>query len=355
MDKNFFIISWNHHHIPLKYRELLSLDKNNVKKFIRLALEHSWISEISVLSTCNRIEIHVISHDIDKVMSIIESIYETIIHQEFNWEKNKPEIFANLDAFKHLCLVSSGFDSMAFGENQITAQVKNAQDLLINSQPSAKTLDYFYVNALMCSSKIRSRFSGKIEPSSVSGLIIEKIKTFGKPLNDLSVLILGAGESASLTAKLFKKRGAGQIFIANRNTEKSTYLSKMINGSYISIDEINETLSSCDILVAATHSDKYLIDKKQIEGIMVKRKNNLLFFDISSPRNIDPSIAEINDVFLYDLDSLKINDFHDMSEKKIIINSALDIIEKYFIDKLDISEAEQFEVDYLHLDEAGVV
>ena len=89
----------------------------------------------------------------------------------------------------------------------------------------------------------------------------------------------------------------------------------MINGSYISIDEINETLSSCDILVAATHSDKYLIDKNLVEGVMIKRKENLLLFDISSPRNIDPSIAEIKDVFLYDLDSLKINNFHDFNSR----------------------------------------
>ena len=355
MDKNFFIISWNHHHIPLKYRELLSLDKDNVKKFIRLALEHSSISEISVLSTCNRIEVHAISHDIDKVLGIVKSIYGMIIHQELNWEKYKPKVFANLDAFKHLCLVASGFNSMAFGESQITLQVKSAQNFLLNSQPNAKTLDSFYENALMCSNKIRLRFSSVLEPVSVSGLIIEKIKVIGKSLDDLSVLILGAGESASLTAKLFKKHCAEQIFIANRNTDKSAYLSKKIDGSYIPIDEISDTLLVCDVLVTATHSDKYLIDKNLIEGVMIKRKENLLLFDISSPRNIDPSISEIDDVLLYDLDSLKIDSFYDMHEKKFMINSALDIIEKYFIDNIDISGVEEIEIDYLHLDEVGAV
>ena len=87
MDKNFFIISWNHHNIPLKYRELLFLNKNNVKRFIKLSLQHASILEIAVLSTCNRIEFHVISKDIDESMDVMKTIHEIIIRGKLDWKK----------------------------------------------------------------------------------------------------------------------------------------------------------------------------------------------------------------------------------------------------------------------------
>ena len=352
MDKNFFIISWNHHNIPLKYRELLSLNKNDVKRFIKLSLQHASILEMTVLSTCNRIEFHVISNDIDESMAAMKTNHEIILRRKFDWKKNNPVIFANLDAFKHLCLVSAGFDSKVFGEDQIASQVKNAHGVLIDNQPNARILDYFYKNALICSQKIRSTFFNEADPLSVSWMIMQKIKDMGNDFCDFSILILGAGESATLTAKLFKRHGVGNIYIVNRNVENGMALSKQVSGFFLKMDDMEEILSKCDVIIAATNSNQYLVHKSKIKNIMQIRTERLLLFDISSPRNIDPSIREIENVLLFDLDTLNIDNTYQNKEKQNMIDNAILLIDEYPIALHDVLESNGFEVDLLQLEEA---
>ena len=354
MDKNFFIISWNHHKIPLKFRELLFLNKNDVKRFIKLSLQHASILEIAVLSTCNRIEFHVISKDIDESMDAMKVVHGIIIRRKFDWRKNNPEIFANLDAFKHLCLVSAGFDSKVFGEHQIASQVKNAHGFLIDNQPNARMLDYFYRNALICSRKIRSKLFNEMDSVSVSGLILQKIKHMGNNFSNFSILILGAGESASLTANLFKKHGVGKIYIVNRNVENGMSLSKEVSGFFLKMDDMEKVLSKCDVIVAATNSNEYLLDELQIKNIMQTRRETLFLFDISSPRNIDPSICDIENVFLFDLDTLHIDNAYQSKEKQNMIDNALQLIDQYPIELHDDLESKGFGVDLLQLEEAVV-
>lgn len=354
MDKNFFIISWNHHNIPLKYRELLSLNKNDIKRFIKLSLQHASILEIAVLSTCNRIEFHIISKDIDESMDAMKIIHKIIIRGKFDWKNNNPEIFANLDAFKHLCLVSAGFGSKVFGESQITSQVKNAHRILIDNQPNARMLDYFYKNALICSKKIRYNFFNEMDSVSVSGLIIQKIKDMGNDFHNFSILILGAGESATLTANLFKKHGVSKIYIVNRNVKNGMSLSKDISGVFFKMDDMEEALSECDVIVAATNSNEYLVHKSQIKNIMKTRRETLLLFDISSPRNIDPSTCDIENVFLFDLDTLHIDNAYQSKEKQNMIDNALQLIDRYPIELHDDLESDEPEADLLQLEEAFV-
>ena len=354
MDKKFFIISWNHHHIPLKIRESLSLGRKDVKKFIRSSLQHSSILEITVLSTCNRIEFHVISQSFDEVMDVIKLTHENIMHGRFDWQEHKPEIFVDFDAFKHLCLVCSGFDSMVFGEDQIVSQVKSARKMLIESQSDVGMLDFLYENALLCSRKIRSTFSNEMKSVSVSGLVLEKVKSMGGTLGEHSLLIIGAGMSATLTAKVFKKHGVGEIFIVNRNEKSGMSLSQDVSGSFFKMNDIEKALLNCNVIVAATHSNEYLLHKLQMESVMEKRRDMRLLFDISSPRNIDPSISDIDNVCLYDLDSLKSGNLHEIKGKQVMMNSALQIIDKHFMENLDILGFHAFETEFSKLEEVSV-
>jgi glutamyl-tRNA reductase len=226
--------------------------------------------------------------------------------------------------------------------------------MLIESQSDVGMLDFLYENALLCSRKIRSTFSNEMKSVSVSGLVLEKVKSMGGTLGEHSLLIIGAGTSATLTAKIFKKHGIGEIFIINRNEKSGMSLSQDVSGSFFKMDDIEKALLNCNVIVAATHSNEYLLHKLQMESVMRKRRDMLLLFDISSPRNMDPSISDIDNVFLHDLDSLKSGNLHEIKEKQVMIKSALQIIDQHSMENLDILGFKEFKTEFSKLQEVSV-
>ena len=188
------------------------------------------------------------------------------------------------------------------GESQILVQVKAAQQTLIRSQPNADVLSKLFNDAIHSAETMRNDaplFSG---PTSISELVVKTAEQIFDNLDMRKILLVGAGETARLTAHCFMASGFNKIIIANRSEKRGSDLAESISGDYINMHHINDILFTCDIILTATHAGDYLIKREQIENIMSKRKEKLLLLDISTPRNIDPSIYTIVNVCLYDLD-----------------------------------------------------
>ena len=304
MSQQIIAISWSHYQTPLNFRDKLSLSRNEIKQCIPLILSEDQILELAVLSTCNRIEFYALADSSVEILLSINNLYSNILKRNFPRHQSAPEIYTGVDAVQHICRVAAGMESMVLGESQILTQVQAALQILNRSQPDAYVLNQLFNDALHSAETIRDEtpfFSG---PTSISELAVITAGQIYNNLKDRTVLVLGAGETAKLTACCFKRSGINKIIISNRSEKRGKYLAESISGDYINMHHINDALCECDIIVTATHAGDYLIKRDQIEKIMKKRKNTLLLFDISTPRNMEPAIRNIDNVILYDIDHL---------------------------------------------------
>ena len=304
MSQQIIAISWSHHHTPLNYRDKLALSQKEIQQCIRFTLFEDQVLELAVLSTCNRIEFYALAESSAHVLTIIENLYSDIIKRNILWYQSAPEIYTGMDTVLHLCRVAAGMESMVLGESQILAQVKAAQQTLIRNQPDADALSKLFNDAIHSAETMRNDaplFSG---PTSISELVVKIAEQIFDNLDMRKILLVGAGETARLTAHCFKVSGFNKIIIANRSEKRGSALAESISGDYINMSHINDILFKCDVIVTATHSGNYLIKREQIENIMKEKNNSLLLLDISTPRNMDPCIRNIENVCFYDLDHL---------------------------------------------------
>ena len=148
-------------------------------------------------------------------------------------------------------------------------------------------------------------------------------------IENRKVLLIGAGETAKLTAHHFIVLGVNKIIIANRSEKRGRALAESISADYINVQTINDAIQHCDIIVSAIYAENYLIETSQINNIMQERKDKLLLIDISTPRTIEPSICDINNVCFYDLDNINATSSINRKKKKVELAKAEIIIQKY--------------------------
>ena len=306
MNQQIIVISWSHHQTPLGLRDKLALSKKEIRNCVHISLENEKIKEFWAFSTCNRIEFYALANDPDDVLYVIRDLYAHVLKRDIFWNEFPPEINIGLDAVNHLYRVASGMESMVLGECQILSQMAVTMNSLNKAHPESIVLRKLFLSAIECGEEVHKNTPISSEPASIGELAINVAKKTFRDLQSRTILILGAGAVAKLTAQKLIESRARHIIIANRNEKRGKYLAKSINLDYVNIDQLNHIMHKCDVVIAATHSKNYLIEKEQIEKIMNRRKETFLILDISTPRNVNPSIRNIDNVSLYDLDHLKV-------------------------------------------------
>ena len=304
MNQQIIVISWSHHKIPLSVRDELSISRNEIQECIHLLLDKNQILELAVLSTCNRIEYYALAGNSVYVLTAIKNLYANLLKRNIPWHQAAPEIYVGIEAVQHLCRVAVGMESIILGENQILSQVKRVQHTLLKSQPGAEIINQLFNDTIKCAETIRNDIPISLGPSSISELAVITALKIYDDLKQRKVLIIGSGETADLTARYFIASGVNQVFISNRSEKRGRALAEAISGEFINLHHINDILYDCDVIVTATHARNYLISRDQIDNIMKRKKEKFLLLDLSTPRNIDPSAHDINNVCIYDLDHL---------------------------------------------------
>ena len=168
-----------------------------------------------------------------------------------------------------------------------------------------------------------------IGPTSISELAVITAKKIYNDVQQRKVLLIGAGKTAELTTYYFKESCINNITIANRGEKRGRSLAESIGGNYIDLIHLDNVLYECDIIIVATHSKDYMIARNQIENIMGQNKDKILIIDISTPRNVDPSIHDIKNVFLYDLDHLNAIVYNNRKKNKEVLEKAAMIIQNH--------------------------
>jgi len=299
------VLGLNHNTAPVEVRECLYIPEVSQPDLID-DLKSKGIREAVVLSTCNRTEVYYSCKDCEDALEAIRGTLRKRFGAEVERLDSYIYAFLDEDAYKHLFLVASGLDSMIVGEPQILGQVKDAYRLATSHNATGFLLDKVFHRTFRVAKRIRSETRIGYNPVSISSMAVELSKKIFLDLARKKILVIGAGEMCEIALRHFKKEGLSDILITNRTFQGAHRLADEYGGIPYAFEEIPNLLNTVDMILSSTGSEKPIIDRDVVQTAMKKRKSRPLFFiDIAVPRDIDPLVNNMENVYLYDIDDLK--------------------------------------------------
>ncbi len=295
----------NHTTAPLEVREKLYMAEDAIPQFLQ-ELRAAGVDEAAVLSTCNRTEVYVSGPSLDQVTKAVNQTLAKSFGITPEWLHKYSYALSFEEAYRHLFLVASGLDSMVVGEPQILGQVKDAYRLAAHSKSTGPFFDKIFNRAFTTAKRVRTETRIGYNPVSISSMAVELSRKIFGEFGQKKILVIGAGEMCEIALRQFKKAGVQEVFITNRTFQKAQQLAEEIVGLPHPFEEIPELLLKVDMVLSSTGADKPILDKELIMAVMKKRKHKPLFFiDIAVPRDVEPQVNDIENVYLYDIDDLK--------------------------------------------------
>jgi glutamyl-tRNA reductase len=264
---------------------------------------HGNLSEVVLLSTCNRVEIYGVT---PRLEGDANGLFRQLSGSDFDFS---PYLYFKEDeeAIRHLFSVASGLDSMVLGETEITGQVKHAYLSAQESKLTGKTLNRAFQAALQTAKEIRSKTAIGRGATSVGSVAVELAeRIFDRDLSEKVVMIVGAGKMGEACVRHLAKRGARTVLVSNRSFERAQNLATEFGGRAVHFDEYRQALAMADIVVSSTGSPHIVLHREDVASVLSARHNRPLFLvDIAVPRDIDPAVQQLSNVFLYDIDDLE--------------------------------------------------
>jgi glutamyl-tRNA reductase len=314
----------------VEVREQFSLAKEEIIPFSELLQKETGISNLVVLSTCNRTEIYFSQEKYDFHLAA-KLVYKTL-KQFKGIEKKYWHSFyshADEDAVKHLFEVASGIDSMVIGEDQIIGQIKEAYMFCTEAALTDAVLMRLFQKSFEAGKRVRTETRIKMGTTSVSGAAVQKCISLYNNLSNKRVLMIGAGETGSLVLQNFHKNGNPKITVTNRTEAKARKLAERHNCTFLPFEHMPGHLFLYDIVIVATGSKTPLVTREMVEKSLETRKNEQqIFIDISVPRNIEQNIEELDAVQLFTIDDFNEIIQSNMEKRKDSLETAHEIIEE---------------------------
>lgn len=323
-------IGLNHKTAPVEIREQISFTSQEKEKALEVIDEVEGIKEGVVLATCNRTEIYVVSSHEKQGKDFIPNLLSKFSTLSLEELQEYLYTYLNLEAVSHLYQVASGLDSMVLGEEQILGQVKEAFSLAQEKETTGTVLHHLFTETLKVGKRARSETSINDNAASVSYAAVELAnKIFGN-LNKQSALVIGAGEMSKLTLKSLVDHGVSEVFVANRTYSKAVDLADQFDGQAIEWEKVDDWLHKVDIVISSTGAPHYVIKYEMVAEVLEERRrdNPLFFIDIAVPRDIDPEIHELQDVYAYNIDDLESVVEANLKKREKAINSVNKIIKE---------------------------
>jgi glutamyl-tRNA reductase len=296
----------SHKTASLELREQCALTEGRAAGVVRGLLEFDSITEAAALSTCNRTELYFVAED--PVVAETDVLGQLAHASGIRLTELLGPLYSlhGSEAARHLYEVTAGLDSMIVGEAEIQGQVKRAYELALVENATGPVLNRLFRGALAAGKRVRTETAIGEKGVSIPSVAVELAQ---RNLGDLShrrVLLVGAGETAELTARALAARGVETVFIANRRYNRAIGLAERFGGRAVRIEEMPGQLEQADIVVASTNSPHHLIEHNELEVVMEAREGKpLLMIDLAVPRDIDPGCREVPGVSLYDVDDVQ--------------------------------------------------
>jgi glutamyl-tRNA reductase len=314
---------------PVEIRERLTFDANDLDEALRTLKNKKSILESVILSTCNRTEIYAVVDQIHTGRYYIKEFLSEWFHIEMDEFAPFLFVYEEAEAVEHLFKVTCGLDSMIVGETQILGQVRDSFLQAQRSEATGTIFNQLFKQAVTLAKKAHSKTEIGANAVSVSYAAVELAKKIFGNLNGKHVLILGAGKMGELALKNLQGSGATKVTVINRTFEKAASLAERFSGTAKELRELQCALLEADILISSTGSNDFVISKEMMAGVVNLRKGRPLFMvDIAVPRDIDPEIHELENVFLYDIDDLEGIVEANMAERKKAAEKIMIMIEE---------------------------
>jgi len=298
------VLGLNHKTAPVAIRERLTFGPEVLKTALSGIGSVSGISEAAILSTCNRTEVYcAVDGAGPETIGRWMADFHGLSHDDLI-----PSLYAHegADAVRHLLRVACGLDSMVLGEPQILGQVKAAYQRAIDANTVRKMLSRLFQHSFAVAKQVRTDTAIGHSPVSVAFAAVNLARQIFSDLTSQTALLIGAGETVELAARHLHQQGVGRVVVANRTLERAHLLASQFDGYAIGLSEIATHLAEADIVISSTASPLPVLGKGTVERALKKRKHRPIFMvDIAVPRDIEPEVSELSDVYLYTVDDLE--------------------------------------------------
>jgi glutamyl-tRNA reductase len=303
---NLLLAGVNHQTAGVDLREKLCSLLPEAEVSYPLLLSYPEIREVLFYTTCNRVEVLCVTEAEAEAMSVLAAFFTR--HPEVTPTVLADSLYLHRDqeAVRHLFRVAASLDALVVGEPQILGQVKEAYRQATKHQATGPILNRLLHKTFSVAKRVRTETGLGDHAVSVSYVAVALGKKIFGDLKGKNVLLLGAGEMAEMALEHLQSQGAGGIVIANRTLERGLRLAERFGGEAVALEELESQLLTADVLLSSTGSESYLLTREQVKAVMRRRKQRPLYMiDIGVPRDLDPGINDLDNVYLYNIDDLK--------------------------------------------------
>jgi glutamyl-tRNA reductase len=299
------VIGLNHRTSPVELRERFAFADEIIPATLARLRETGLATEAVILSTCNRVELYAAASDETSSCAALrgflvqERAYSATLESEI-YTLREPH------SIEHLFKVACGLDSMALGETEILGQLKKAYDLALQGRHTGGCLNKIFQKAFNVAKHIRTHTQIQRGSISIASVAVELAERIFSALSGRCVMVIGAGDTSEKAAKALLSRGAGRLLVTNRSFERAAGLAEVLGGRAVPFEDWSGEFDQVDIIISSTSAPHYVLDRAKLEPLMKLRGSRaLLLIDIAVPRDIEPEVNFLENIYLYNIDDLQ--------------------------------------------------
>lgn len=305
---SLLVTGLNHHTSAIEVREKLAFRPDSIPAAVFELRKRLDNAGVVILSTCNRVEVYV-HHPVLEADVLFQRVCEFLAE----WHKTALEGFqsslylhSNLEAVGHLFRVAASLDSLVLGEAQILGQVHEAYLTSQAEQAADKVIHQLFQKAFAIAKSVRSETEVGAGNVSISSVAVDLAASIFEELSGKTVMIIGSGQMSELTLKSLVSRGVREVIVVNRNSERARAMAEPYGGEAVAFDALNEHLHRGDIIISSTAAPRFILHPEQFQRALKRRGQEPIFvIDIAVPRDVEPSVGELDNVYLYNMDDLE--------------------------------------------------
>jgi len=319
----------SHHTAPVEVRERLAFEENTLPQALGRLREAPGMIEGMILSTCNRVEVAVTADGESDTAKAVESFLAEARSVEPAWVSPYLYRYSDRDAIRHLFRVASSLDSLIVGEPQILGQLKTAYALAKEHGAVNGFLDLVVTRAFNVAKRVRTETEIGTSAVSISYAAVELAREIFGSLAGKTVLLVGAGKMAEAAARHLRHSGVDDIVVTNRTRARADLLAEDFEGRVVEYEQFAGILPEVDIIITSSGAPYYILTKEVMRDVINRRRHRPMFLiDIAVPRNIEPTVNELDGVFLYDIDDLDRVVRGNVATRKNVAEQAEEIIDQ---------------------------
>lgn len=321
------VVGANYTTTPLHIREKLSIPRSHMNDAFESL--RNYVPKGVILATCNRTEIYAID---DKSHFIEQALHRFLVDWSgISEDELAPYLYRSRDyiAMRHLTRAAAGLYSMIIGEYEILGQVKQALDNAQHCEMVNLPLRNLFQHAIRTGRRVRDETEISRNALSVSSVAVDLATKVIGDIGDCKVLLIGAGEAGKLVARALTQRGISQLTVASRSPSSAQQLAENLGGDCVNVNELYHAMLSSDIVISCTGSPHYIVHQEAVADVMSRREERpLVIVDIAVPRDVEPEVKHIKNVYAYDIDALDGVSEQNRKEREKEVEKAMHIVDE---------------------------